>query len=46
MTTTMTTSMSEPVTTTDWKKALPALAGTGVTLRELRLSDASSLCDL
>jgi RimJ/RimL family protein N-acetyltransferase len=46
MTTTMTTSMSEPVTTTDWKKALPVIAGARVTLRELRLSDAPSLCDL
>jgi RimJ/RimL family protein N-acetyltransferase len=46
MATTMTTSMSEAVTTTDWKKALPVLAGTGVTLRELQVSDASSLCEL
>jgi RimJ/RimL family protein N-acetyltransferase len=40
------TSMSEPVTSTDWKKALPAIAGARVTLRELRPSDAPSLCDL
>jgi uncharacterized protein len=45
MTTTM-TSMSEPVTTTDWKKALPVIAGARVTLRELQVSDAASLCDL
>jgi RimJ/RimL family protein N-acetyltransferase len=45
MATTM-TSMSEPVTSTDWKKALPAIAGARVTLRELRLSDAASLCEL
>ena len=30
-------------TTSDWRKALPALAGSMVTLRELRLSDATSL---
>jgi RimJ/RimL family protein N-acetyltransferase len=45
MATTMTI-MSEPVTTTDWKKALPTMAGARVTLRELRLSDAPSLCEL
>jgi RimJ/RimL family protein N-acetyltransferase len=31
------------VTTTDWRKALPVLKGSKVTLRELRLSDAPSL---
>jgi RimJ/RimL family protein N-acetyltransferase len=41
-----TTSMSEPVTTTDWKRALPVLTGGGVTLREMRVSDAGSLCEL
>jgi [ribosomal protein S5]-alanine N-acetyltransferase len=30
-------------TTSDWKQALPALTGSMVTLRELRLSDATSL---
>ena len=29
--------------TSDWKQALPVLTGSMVTLRELRLSDASSL---
>jgi RimJ/RimL family protein N-acetyltransferase len=29
--------------TTDWRKALPVLAGSGFSLRELRLSDAPSL---
>jgi RimJ/RimL family protein N-acetyltransferase len=45
MATTM-TSMSEPATTSNWKKALPVIAGARVTLRELRPSDAPSLCDL
>jgi RimJ/RimL family protein N-acetyltransferase len=31
------------VTTSDWKAGLPVLAGTGFTLRELRLEDAASL---
>ena len=31
------------VTTSDWKAGLPVLAGTGFTLRELRLDDAASL---
>ena len=31
------------VASTDWRKALPVLEGSGVTLRELRLSDAASL---
>jgi RimJ/RimL family protein N-acetyltransferase len=30
----------------DWRKALPILAGTGFTLRELRLSDAPSLLEV
>jgi RimJ/RimL family protein N-acetyltransferase len=46
MATTMTTSIWEPVTTTDWKKALPVIAGARVTLRELRVADAPSLCEL
>jgi RimJ/RimL family protein N-acetyltransferase len=41
-----TTSVAEPVTTTDWKQMLPVLTGSGVTLRELRLGDAPSLCEL
>ena len=32
-----------PVTTTDWRTALPVLQAGAVTLRELRLSDAPSL---
>ncbi len=32
-----------PVTTTDWRKALPVLQAGAVTLRELRLADAPSL---
>jgi RimJ/RimL family protein N-acetyltransferase len=32
--------------TTDWRQGLPALAGSQVTLRELRASDAASLCAL
>jgi RimJ/RimL family protein N-acetyltransferase len=34
---------SAPATTSDWRQALPVLAGSMVTLRELRLSDAPSL---
>ena len=38
------TAASAPATTTsDWRQALPVLAGSMVTLRELRLSDAPSL---
>jgi ribosomal-protein-serine acetyltransferase len=33
----------EPATTVNWRTALPVLKGAGVTLRELRLSDAPSL---
>jgi hypothetical protein len=32
--------------TTDWRQALPVLAGSQVTLRQLRASDAPSLCAL
>src|SRR5829696_10532772 len=37
--------IARPATTTtsDWKQALPVLTGSMVTLRELRLSDATSL---
>ena len=34
---------STETTTSDWKQALPVLTGSMVTLRELRLSDATSL---
>jgi RimJ/RimL family protein N-acetyltransferase len=36
-------SRPETTTTSDWKQALPMLTGSLVTLRELRLSDATSL---
>ncbi len=36
----------EPVVTTDWKRSLPVLTATGITLRELRLSDGPSLLGL
>jgi ribosomal-protein-alanine N-acetyltransferase len=35
-----------PVTTSDWRKALPTLTGARVTLRELRQSDAAALLRL
>jgi len=34
---------TRPVTTSDWRERLPVLSAGGVTLRELRLSDAPSL---
>ena len=34
------------VTSSDWKKAVPVLQGDGITLRELRVSDAASLLAL
>ena len=34
---------SAPVTTSDWRQALPVLTAGHVTLRELRISDAASL---
>src|SRR5580765_6599782 len=37
---------SETTTTSDWKQALPVLTGSMVTLRELRLSDATSLLSM
>lgn len=37
---------SEPVVTSDWRTGLPTLTGRAVVLRELRLSDAASLCAL
>jgi RimJ/RimL family protein N-acetyltransferase len=39
----MAASRPETTTTSDWKQALPMLTGSLVTLRELRLSDATSL---
>jgi RimJ/RimL family protein N-acetyltransferase len=36
-------SMISTVTTSDWRRALPVLAGARVTLRELRVSDAPAL---
>ena len=35
-----------PVTTTDWRQELPVLRGAGLTLRELRMSDAPALLAL
>jgi RimJ/RimL family protein N-acetyltransferase len=48
MRTAPTTTAPRPTTiaTSDWKQALPVLAGARVTLRELRVSDAASLCEL
>ena len=43
MVTTSITTPSATVTTSDWKAGLPVMTGTGFTLRELRLGDASSL---
>jgi RimJ/RimL family protein N-acetyltransferase len=44
-TTTMstTTAAATTATTTDWRAGLPVLAGSGFTLRELRIGDAASL---
>src|SRR3954465_4589897 len=39
----MPTARPAPTTTSDWKQSLPVLTGSMVTLRELRLSDATSL---
>ena len=41
--TTMTAYQQTTVATTDWKSALPVMAGTTFTLRELRKEDAASL---
>jgi RimJ/RimL family protein N-acetyltransferase len=38
-----TTAASVDTVQSDWRRALPMLAGTGITLRELELSDAPSL---
>jgi RimJ/RimL family protein N-acetyltransferase len=37
---------STPTVSSDWKQALPVLQGKGITLRELRVSDAASLLSL
>lgn len=39
-------SMTASCVSTDWRQALPVLTARGVTLRELRLSDAPSLFDM
>jgi ribosomal-protein-alanine N-acetyltransferase len=45
--TTLTPAQSVPTTTTsDWTQALPVLTSAGITLRELRLSDAPALLTL
>jgi RimJ/RimL family protein N-acetyltransferase len=44
--TTTTKVSTTPTVSTDWKKRLPVLQGQGVTLRELRMSDAASLLAL
>jgi RimJ/RimL family protein N-acetyltransferase len=44
--TTTTNVATRPTVSTDWKKRLPVLQGQGVTLRELRTSDAASLLAL
>lgn len=44
--TTTTKVSTTPTVSTDWKKRLPVLQGQGVTLRELRTSDAASLLAL
>ena len=38
--------ISTPCVSSDWREALPVLTAGGVTLRELRLSDALSLLDM
>ena len=40
------TVLASAVITTDWKKGLPVLQGMGITLRELRSSDAKTLLSL
>jgi RimJ/RimL family protein N-acetyltransferase len=43
----VTTASAYPsIVSTDWRQALPVLAGRGVTLRELRISDARSLLSM
>jgi ribosomal-protein-alanine N-acetyltransferase len=42
----LSTSVSAAVTETDWRKRLPLITGRGITLRELRTTDAPALLDL
>ncbi|MDP2054591.1 MAG: GNAT family protein [Acidobacteriota bacterium] len=42
-TTAMVTTTTTTVTTSDWKAGLPVMAGTGFSMRELRLEDAATL---
>ena len=42
----MVSQTTSAVTSSDWREKLPVLGGTQVTLRELRASDAASLCAL
>jgi RimJ/RimL family protein N-acetyltransferase len=42
----MSVSLADKVNVAGWRSGLPLLHGDGVTLRELRLSDAPSLCAL
>jgi [ribosomal protein S5]-alanine N-acetyltransferase len=45
-TVTMPATATTPIVSTDWQQGLPTLAGEQVILRELRASDAASLCAL
>ena len=38
--------VAAPIVSTDWRQGLPTLRGTQVVLREMRASDAASLCAL
>lgn len=42
----LTADRGQTATATDWRETLPVLVGGKVRLRELRVSDASSLCEL
>jgi RimJ/RimL family protein N-acetyltransferase len=46
ITTSSVATMAPGAVTTDWKKAVPVLQGMGITLRELRPSDAKTLLSL
>lgn len=46
MAATATMTMPASIVSTDWKKGLPVLTSSGVTLRELQLSDAPSLLSM
>jgi len=41
---TITTAPVAEIISTDWRSGLPVLSGKRATLRELRMSDAASLC--